>query len=69
MVGFVALLKIRIVYYWIDGLRIGWIYCIGWIVSLYRCIAGYGWIWIVSSGLAGLDRLDLIGYQFLDEDT
>ena len=37
---------------------IGWLDCVlaGWIVSLYRCIDGYLWIWIVSAGLAGLDH-------------
>ena len=34
-----------------------------WLAGLYwlDCIAGYRWIYIVSAGLAGLDRLDWIG--------
>ena len=47
----------------------GWI--MYWLAGLYRMdrIAGYRWIWIVSAGSAGLDRLDWIGSQWLDEDT
>ena len=51
--------------YWLAGLCIGWldcIGCIGWmdcIVSLYRCIAGYFWISL---------ELDCIGWIPLDNN-
>ena len=57
MVGFFALLKSPIVLYWLDGLCIGWLDCIGWIVSLD--IAGsvlYRLGWLDRIGWIGLDN-------------
>ena len=58
MVGFVALLKSRIVLYWQAGLCSGWLDCIGWIVSLD----------ITESGSYWLDWLDWIGWILLDHN-
>ena len=58
MVGFVALLKSCIVSYWLTVLFIGWLVCIGCIVSLD--ISGYG--------SYRLDWLDWIGWIGLDHN-
>ena len=48
-----------VILYWLAGLYIGWLDCIGWIVSLYRWISldmdRIGWIDCIGlAGLAGL---------------
>ena len=64
LVGFVDLLKIRIVLYWMDGLCIGWLDCIA--VLLDPCISGF--LDIDGSGSYRLDWLGWIGWIWLDNN-
>ena len=58
MVGFIALLKSRIVSYWLDGLCIDWLDCIVGILSLD----------VSGSVYYRLDWLDWIGWIGLDHN-
>ena len=55
-------------YHWIVSYRLDWI---GWIGLDRIVLAGSAgsYRWIVLAGLDGLDRLDWIGFYWLDEDT
>ena len=60
------LLYLKVGSYWVAGLCIGWLDRIGWIVSLYRCIAVS--LDIAGSGSYRLVWLNLIGWIRLDNN-